>query len=434
MATPISTDANATGTSTVTIDIHTAVVDGWTEEVAESLAGFGESFPQIDQVMNFNPLGFGVGDTLYPIIVSELHDTFYVGETLSVDWTPATLAPAGFAVGESITYAQVSYLHDTFKVGDSFPQIDQITQLTDGFKVSEVITFERTASLTDIVAFGDEQILSTILEMESAFAMGGDIEATIVNSTVELSSTYYVSDSLFIGLEEILSDTALFTDSIVESVTANAILSDSFGVGEVLYLSATVLENLQSVYALGESLSFEGSVYNIELEGTAIWSDYLWAKDFEALAWTMNTQSGSIAPFDNYGFNTIVGHEGKVFAASPEGIFEITSDKDAGRNINAEVEWGFQDFGDKQRKRASDLYIGYTGGELEAKLETYGDSQIVYNYSMEKRDAEAPRNNRFKVGRGFKSRWWKLTLTNQVGADFQVRDVALNLIPTRRRL
>lgn len=433
MAVIISVDANADGISTVSIDIHTAVVNGWIEEVDQSIMGFAESYV-VEETANLNPEGFAVGDVLYPIIVMELTDTYYVGESLTVVWTPATLAPAGFAVGDSIVYDQVSYLHDTFLVGNSFSTIDQTTQLISRVGVSDQITFNRSFLFTDIVAFGDSQELSTILNMSSTYGMGGTVDTTSLSSNAELSSTYYASDSLFIGLGEILSDTALFTTATIDSLIANDELSDSFGVSDVLYLSATVAASLESIYALGESLSFEGSVYNSYLEDTAVWSDVYWAKDFGAIAWTMNTQSGSIAPFNNYGFTTITGHDGKVFAASPDGIFEITSDKDAGRDIKAEVEWGFQDFGDKQRKRASDLYIGYTGGELEAKLETYGDNQIVYNYNMEKRDAEAPCNNRFKVGRGFKSRWWKLTLTNQVGADFQVRDAALNLIPTRRRL
>jgi hypothetical protein len=88
----------------------------------------------------------------------------------------------------------------------------------------------------------------------------------------------------------------------------------------------------------------------------------------------------------------------------------------------------------EETKRMSDLYVGYTGGRLQCDVETYDGPQDVYNYLMEERDADAPRNNRLKIGRGLSSRYWRFTVKNLEGADFQLHDMTAVIGRSNRRL
>jgi hypothetical protein len=432
MATILSTDANAQGSGITTGIGLLLVTSGWTELVTSVFTMDEVTLPQAYTTSVDS--AFNIGDSQQLATNMYLESAFSMGESITFLWTPATFIPAGFLMSEETSYFRTTNVESSFIIHDEFPLISQTTLLSSTIKMSEAITFIRTASLTSNMTIGDEQTLATIVNLVSNLLMSGGVETTNVSTTQELVSNMTMGEHLYPGLLELLVSTALFSDSIETVAVQLEILTSLFTITDLQLISATAEADLTSTFTMSDSQSFEGSTHNAFLVSTMEMGDVIWSPYFEAIAWVMNTESQSISPFANFDFSSIVEHEGKLFAASPDGIFEITGDKDINRDIAAHVEWGFQDFSIKERKRASDLYIGYTGGDLEAKLETYGDGQIVYNYGIEKRDAEAPRNNRFKIGRGFKSRWWKVTLSNLAGADFQVYDVALNIIPTKRRL
>jgi hypothetical protein len=71
---------------------------------------------------------------------------------------------------------------------------------------------------------------------------------------------------------------------------------------------------------------------------------------------------------------------------------------------------------------------------MECDVETYDGPEDVYTYEMEPRDADAPRNNRLKIGRGLNSRYWRFEFRNVSGADFQLQDVAVQVTTSKRRL
>ena len=79
--------------------------------------------------------------------------------------------------------------------------------------------------------------------------------------------------------------------------------------------------------------------------------------------------------------------------------------------------------------------MSYTGGALQCEVEAYDShDDTVYTYDLEERLADAPRNNRIKLGKGQTSRYWRLTLSNVDGSDFQIHDLDADLAASKRRL
>jgi hypothetical protein len=374
-----------------------------------------------------------ISDVLAPgTIITLVDNTMVLQDYLSVAWTPAPIVDS-INVSDEITYSFTSYLADSFNASSRFGSIDQTTNLRSTVRLSDLQNVVVIALLTDTFQISDLQELTTIANLTSNFTIGSEeINSAIANSTI--SSTFQIGDSQALGLAEYLTSTGLFSTSLEDLRTQIELLTDSITLTDVQVLSATVREELQSVIQISDTQSFAGSVYNVVVISTLEVGDIIWSPDFGSIAWVMNTEGLSIAPYSNFGFHSLAAHANKVFAVSPAGIYELTGETDDGRKIEAYVKGGFNDFGSPQRKRASDLYLSYTGGRLQAAIETYDGPKTVYNYPIEEREASAPRNNRMKVGRGLVSRYWRTEVRNLTGATFKVYEIGLNTVTSKRRL
>ena len=279
----------------------------------------------------------------------------------------------------------------------------------------ESFTFERSYSLSD-----------------SATASETIDPGVTYNQAVSASAD--ASNSFVTGQSEALSSSADGSNLIVIDRAALELQSHSATANESFSFWALSADSLSSSADTSNRFTFEGATINYSFRNTADATDRLWAKDFDAIAWVMNTENGALTNYDNFGFTSMAFHNGVVYATSKEGVFALDADKDEARAIAAVSKGGFLDFGTERTKRVSDIFVGYTGGDLECSVETYDGPEEVYTYPMEYRDADAPRNNRLKVGKGLSSRYWRLTFNNVNGADFQIYDVAVNVAASNRRL
>lgn len=366
------------------------------------------------------------------IVLSLVDNSFFIDDGLSVAWTPAPFVDT-LTISDEQTYSFTAYLSSIASIVDTFGTIDQTTTLTDQFNMNDSQEVVMIAMLTDTIQMSDTQQLSYFANLVSNFTADGTFSDSLVGHAT-LSSTFQIQDSQAVGFAEFLVSTGLFSSSLEDLRTQIELLTDSMTLTDTQVLSATVAETLSDSAQFSEFLDTAGSVYNVVVLSTLEMGDVLWSPDFGAVAWVMNTEGLSIAPYNNFGFHSIAEHAGKVFAVSPEGIFELTGEDDAGRKIDAYARGGFNDFGSPNRKRASDLYMSYTGGILECGIETYDGPKTVYNYPIEEREANAPRNNRMKVGRGLVSRYWRTEVRNLTGAAFKVYEIGLNTVTSKRRL
>lgn len=419
------------GTTEVVTLTPTSSMINYTENVGGSFS-VQDNFGPITESLFFSDTIDLNNSLTAGILISLLDNGFSISDSMSVVWTPVPLSDS-FIIDNEIEFTITAHMYDVFSVASSFGSVELTSTLKSTIRVSELLKTIIIVTLSDTIAVSDVREMAIISSLASNLFVQ-DTWTTTLNSNIELSDSFSFKDTQALGLAESLTSTGLFTESISHLVTQLQLLTDSLTVSDVRILSATVSEELASALKLTESLSFAGSVYNIVLLSTVEMGDLLWAPDFGAVAWVMNTEGESIAPYLNFGFHSIAAKGGKVFATSPMGIYELTGNTDDGRNIDANVKYGFEDFGVPNLKRASDVYLSYTGGLLECGIETYDGPKSVYNYPIEDRDATAPRNNRMKVGRGLVSRYWRTQIRNLEGASFKVYEVGINATSSKRRL
>lgn len=161
----------------------------------------------------------------------------------------------------------------------------------------------------------------------------------------------------------------------------------------------------------------------------------VWFKNPARKAWVMNTETGAASWYDNFDFESIAQPPGRVLAVGPDGLYELAGDTDSGERIDAEVTSGFTDFGAQQTKRIDAMYFGYTSsGQLTVTAETYESGHAPATYLLEQRDADAPRNSRVMVGKGLFGRYWRLSIRNVEGVDFEVHDATVDIATSSRRV
>jgi hypothetical protein len=115
----------------------------------------------------------------------------------------------------------------------------------------------------------------------------------------------------------------------------------------------------------------------------------------------------------------------------------MTGDDDAGAPIAAELTSMMLDFATSRQKRLSAAWIGYKAdGELVLRVRAVDMDELV-EYCFVGRNvsgAPAQQENRFKLGKGLRSRYWQFELINKEGADFEIDQVELYPIRLDRRV
>lgn len=133
----------------------------------------------------------------------------------------------------------------------------------------------------------------------------------------------------------------------------------------------------------------------------------------------MNLMNRAVTQFDSYGFNSFAEFAGKRLAASEDGIFILEGDVDNGDEIDAVLEMGKLDFGSRQLKAVDYAYIGYdSDGDLA--LTASADDGTTYSYAISPVLGASRHTSRTKLGKGVKARYWKLSIENVAGSDFNV--------------
>lgn len=355
-----------------------------------------------------------VSDTLLSITTQSLTDVVNATDVITSDAGPT--------------------LHDTVNASESFAQTWTANISTGKWKYAgESFDFSLSEALTDVVNATDTQTFFRYNNLHDTGYVSNVLTPSGTMSNT-LTSAVNASDSQVIGLGEAITDAANASDTQTLLVEPGQLFTDTATATDVLVESVAWYATLIDQVGASNQLIFGASVLHNTLTSTVSANDVIWAADLAAIAWVLNTETSGLSTYDNFEFSSLAWHDGVLYGVSPAGLFSLTGDDDQGRNIAANVKTGFLDLGSEQTKRISDLYVGYTGGELECDIESYDGPQEVYTYQLEERDANAPRNNRMKVGKGLSSRYWRFDLKNINGADFQLYNIEANIGRSKRRL
>lgn len=366
------------------------------------------------------------------------------------------LIPVGLGVGRLTNTLFLEFNYTSTNVGSSSSETfdDSFALLIDGVLVSE--EYEASVETQRLVVDLGRGRSATFLEFTESVTEAADGTAEATTDTPDLVSEFVVADSeITINSETSreVSELATATDQALSSqdqdveVTGSAASTTIFQTttGEFVTESAAseVFLFLDSVaaFTLAVSQGLATSSVDTQVESYVFVSSTATAQaapsfvDKTLVAWALNTETGAAWTLSNYQFDSIAAFGGKLLAIGPDGLYELSGTTDQGEPISAEIQWGFTDFKTPNLKRLSHVYIGYTSdGPLDVTVETYGNQDPVFTYQLEERAAEVARSNRFPVGRGLASRYWRFTLSNQEGAKFRLHDMSADVSVSERRI
>lgn len=187
--------------------------------------------------------------------------------------------------------------------------------------------------------------------------------------------------------------------------------------------------------AVATGAVFVDTIHNPLLASEATAESSVWFRDPNTVAWVLNTESTAVSHYKNFGFESIATVGNRTIAASSDGLYVLEGTTDEGAQIPASVAYGFTDFGTQYIKGLDTLMFGYTStGQVAVRAETYGAGHSPVTRLMDQRNAGAPRNNRISFPLGLRSQYWRFTISNVNGADFEILDISADIAVSARRL
>lgn len=246
----------------------------------------------------------------------------------------------------------------------------------------------------------------------TVFALVSQLDTPTVEQLVQALGVGNTLTTDITGFVQALSSLRLLA-TLDGTLLLTALVQDSIGLHGALTNTAEIMALLES--ALGLVATF----------GTG---------DEAYTAWVMDAESKAAWTYDNYPFNSFCQLGDRYLAAGPAGLFEIGGTLDDTDDIQWRARTGLLNFGTSFKKRIDRLYLGYTvSGSLGVSVITTspeGD-KVQYNYTMTTHTANAPTNDRVKIGRGLDSVYFAFQFSGT--GEFSLSDVkVLPMVTTRR--
>lgn len=385
-------------------------------EIVEELVVATSSCPATDVIMVQPSVGNGTSSTMPGITQPTITESGNVTSQVSID-----------------AYAMMINVAEAHS--DVSPSL-VVTSLISNAAQGKSSLFAVFNEMAESVANAEDEIAA--MDVPQLLLSAAQATSELVANTVavlQANESAKATSSVALGLLETAAAGANASSMVVllrrveESVTSTAEGTDD--------VVATDEPQTFLLLSSGEAASMVmlQSSSQLLLESTAEVSSDVWYKDPGRVAWLMNTETTAASWYDNFDFESIAQPPGKVLAVAPDGLYELGGSTDSGEQIDAEVVSGFADFGAAQTKRVDNLYFGYTSeGRISVTTETYESGHPPSTYYLEQRDASAPRNSRVTPGKGLWGRYWRMTIRNVDGADFEVHDATVDIAVSTRRV
>lgn len=375
---------------------------------------------------------FGISETLTSDIQSAVTDTFVLTDTF--DGPAVGVLVSSFTLTDTLTETTDREITDSFTLSESVLR-GYSTKLNDSFALDDALKVRLASTLIESFFATDALVDANQAHLTDTFALNDAITGGLGRDYF-LTSTFNIGDQINQAISESVVVSVSISDVITPAILLTNSLADTFTISDAIAQAQTgIVSVLSDSFRVVDLINSDGSVFNTAVESSFVIKDYIWAADYAAISWVMNTETAGLWQYDNFNFDSMAFASGTLYGATPEGLFAIDTNTDNSRRITASWITGFIDFELEEKKRMSDIFVGYSGGELECTIETYqDDNSEPYTYVLEERVVEAPRNNRLKVGKGLSSRRWRFTVTNVDGADFKLQDMEAEIAVSRRRL
>ena len=134
----------------------------------------------------------------------------------------------------------------------------------------------------------------------------------------------------------------------------------------------------------------------------------------------MNLFNQAIATYSSYEFNSIANFNGRYLGATGTKIYSLVGDTDKGTQIDSTIKTGPMDFGSKQTKYIRDVWLTYRTDDHLALVFSVDEDASTEVQRDTVQTSEELQEEKIKVPRGLKGRYWTIELKNLLGADFDI--------------
>jgi hypothetical protein len=378
-----------------------------------------------------------------PIVEGALTDTANVslasvGELSSIVSDTASISPS--SVGDLS-----SALSDALSITPDLSLTLHLTQ-DEEVRISLVQVLSRIFSVEMQQSFRTTGVLSLIDHVlaSDSVDISEDAAGILAALLIDRVGVSLVA-ALKLAIGETYEESSVLSDNVARALAAS--------VTNGVTLSSSTLAHLYPTAAILESASVQDtlaptfSLVVVSEDGLDISDDQILNFVFSSevtdeveisaafsagdnlVAWAVNTRTGSVSSYLNFSFNSFGYMGNRYYAASKDGLYELTGDDDDSTDIVATIRSGFHQFGGPYLTSLDAAYLGVRGdGNYVLKIIT-ADGQ-TYTYSV---SAQSMRTAKIKLGRGMSSRYVSFELVSS-GQDFDLESIEFKPVVLSRRV
>ena len=163
-------------------------------------------------------------------------------------------------------------------------------------------------------------------------------------------------------------------------------------------------------------------------------------------AFALDVAGFALTEYQNYTFNSMANFDGESYGAGPNGIFKLSGEDDNGTDIAWTLRTGFIDGYNPsrtqrgglngtqaaQQKRLEEMLLAMRF-DGPVKVRVWTDEENYYDYNVVNYREDVLHVVRAKLGKGLKSRYFRVELTGVNNTSAHVAAISLPMVPLKRR-
>jgi len=329
------------------------------------------------------------------------------------------------AVDESATVeiVEAAVLNDAYQTVGAFDD----DAVDDPVAIDEISSFlaqdtEEEAVLDDA---SSSAVVADTVEVAAIEDVAGGAQA-LVTDIVDVA---VLNDAVRDGVPVLYAEEGVLDDVVVDSISVADLVVEAAVLDDAVVVGAVVASETDDAAILDDGYvdaltAFANGVEVAYLDDAVVGGGNS--------AWRTHVEPWALSRYTNMPWNSMATIGGALFAAGPEGVFQLTGATDVGAAIEAEVvhdwlNWSPGKDGnpvpDNHLKRPRYLYLEEVkvNGQLALSLGyvTIDGAKSESEYPLPSATATGFVNVRVPLGRGIRSQHLRPTITNVSGADFE---------------
>lgn len=144
-------------------------------------------------------------------------------------------------------------------------------------------------------------------------------------------------------------------------------------------------------------------------------------------AFLMNTKSKGHARYSDYPYNSLFTINGISYGCAANGIHRLDGKDDNGTDIDTSIKTGVLTFGAIEQKNISDVYLQLRAfGDMALDVTCVEESKRT-GYVIQDDGVKGLHGRRKKLAKGIEGTSWQVEIKNVAGADFDLRQIDMDV-------